>query len=61
MFSIEFTFEDGVVGGLDFQTKEQVNHWLPLLTHPEMLKKHKIVTFVIKMKKNDKKKVAEAA
>lgn len=60
MFSIEFTFEDGMVGGLDFQTQDQVNYWLPLLTNPEMLKKHKIATFVITMKKG-KKKLAEAA
>lgn len=52
MVSINFTFEDGVVGGLDFSTQEQANRWIPLLTSPEALKANKVVTFVVTLKKS---------
>lgn len=51
MISINFTFEDGIVGGLDFQTQEQASRWIPLLTQPDTLKKNKVVTFVVTIKK----------
>jgi hypothetical protein len=47
MFTIEFTFKDGIVGHLDFNTLDQVRHWLPQFQNPEVMKKHGVVGIVV--------------
>lgn len=60
MFTIAFTFKSGVVGHLDFKTLEQVQHWLPQFSLPEVMERHGIVSIVVS-ENPQKKAVQEAA
>jgi hypothetical protein len=60
MWTLEITFEDGVVGHLDFKSEDQVKRWLPMLAATDVMERHRAVSYVIiPPKKNSA--VAEAA
>lgn len=60
MFTLAFTFEDGIVGHLDFKTMEQLQRWLPHLTGPDVMKRHGVVSVVVS-ENRQKAVLAEAA
>lgn len=59
MFTIAFTFNDGIVGHLDFETIEQVQRWLPQFS-PEAMNRHGVVGIAVS-ENRQKAVLAEAA
>jgi len=47
MYTLEITFQDGIVGRLDFKTEEQVKRWLPVLAATDVMERHRAVSYVV--------------